>query len=75
MALESLLPTYTHRQTSASARWEFRHGLKTEHPQVDCWVGDGETDTRILPSAVDVTNDGVVTLLFSREMSGHAIVR
>ena len=75
MSLDSLLPTFTHRQASASAKWVFRHGLNAEQPHVDCWVDDGESDTRILPSAVDVTNDGVVTLLFSRELSGRAIVR
>jgi hypothetical protein len=74
MGLVSRAGSYEHVQSTASDTWAITHNLNTDTPVVDCWVLDGGLNTKIIPESVVATSVNVVTITFSAEYTGRALV-
>lgn len=66
--------SFHYDQTVAAASWVITHNLNTNAPVIDIWVLVGADLTKILPQNVVVTDVNTVTLTFTVDYTGHAVV-
>lgn len=67
--------SHTHTQEEASAEWTIVHNLGTLAPAVDVFININGTQSKIIPAAVEVTDNRTVTVRFTSPRSGFAAVR
>lgn len=62
---------YTHKQTTAKSRWEFRHGLNVGRPMVQVFDDSGDV---ILPDNIRILDANNIEVLLPGPMTGAAVV-
>lgn len=65
------MTSYVHAQSSGNTTWAITHNLNTVTPSVQVYGTDSKM---IIPDAVTITSNNVVTLTFGASFAGRAII-
>ena len=65
---------YAHTQEIASDTWVITHNRGLNYPIVDCFIDENGDTYKVMPLSVEITSDSVVTVRWSSERAGKALV-
>ena len=68
------MQAYNHTQGSGSATWTITHNLGVDTVAIDVFIDFGGNLEKILPAAVEMTDNNTVTVTFSSSQTGIARV-